>query len=202
MIPKTLVVKVGTSTLTGPDGGIDAGYIGELAGELAALVHAGQRVVLVSSGAVRAGCERLGWANRPRTVPMKQAAAAVGQGRLMEIYAAAFGQHRLAVGQLLLTRHDASDRTRYVNARNTLSTLLRQTVVPIVNENDTVAVEEIRFGDNDTLAAQVAAMAHADLLVLLTDVDGLLDRDGNVIPKITEVDHTVRALCAGAGAAG
>src|SRR2546430_1261686 len=182
MIPKTLVVKVGTSTLTGPDGGIDTDYVGDLASELAALVNGRQRVVLVTSGAIRAGCERLGWGNRPRTVPMKQAAAAVGQGRLMEMYAAAFGRQGLAVGQLLLPRHDASDRARYVNARNTLSTLLRQAVVPIINENDTVAVEEIRFGDNDTLAAQVAAMAHADLLVLLTDVDGLLDRDGNVIP--------------------
>src|SRR5437016_10512373 len=137
MVPKTLVVKVGTSTLTGPDGGIDAGYIGELAGEMAALVRAGQRAVLVTSGAIRAGCERLGWADRPRTVPMKQAAAAVGQGRVMEMYASAFGRHGLVVGQLLLTRHDATDRTRYVNARNTLSTLLRQTVIPIINENDT-----------------------------------------------------------------
>jgi glutamate 5-kinase len=202
MIPKTLVVKVGTSTLTGADGGIDAAYIQELAAELAALAHAGQRVVLVSSGAVRAGCERLGWAARPRTVPMKQAAAAVGQGRLMEIYASAFGRHGLAVGQLLLTRHDASDRTRYVNARNTLSTLLRQAVVPIINENDTVAVEEIRFGDNDTLAAQAAVMAHAELLLLLTDVDGLMDPEGNVIPTVVEVDHAVRALCTGAGARG
>jgi glutamate 5-kinase len=199
---RRIVVKVGTSTLTDASGGLDRGYVGELAAELAALAHAGRRVVLVSSGAIRAGCERLGWAGRPRTVPQKQAAAAVGQGRLMEIYAEAFGRHGLAVGQVLLTRHDAVERTRYINARNTFLTLLRHEVVPIVNENDTVATEEIKFGDNDTLAAQVAVLIHADALVLLTDVEGLLDRSGQRIPQVREIDRATRALCAGPGQVG
>jgi glutamate 5-kinase len=201
-MPRTVVVKVGTSTLSDPEGRIDREYVESLAAELAALAAEGRRVVLVSSGAIRAGCERLGWGQRPRTVPQKQAAAAVGQGRLMELYAAAFGRHGRAVGQVLLTRHDAADRSRYVNARNTLSTLLRSGVVPIVNENDTVAVEEIQFGDNDTLAAQVAVLAHADLLILLTDVPGLLDAAGRVIPRVTTIDATLRALCGRAGVIG
>ncbi len=191
---RTIVVKVGTSTLTSPAGGLDRGYIEDLADQLAELAAERRRVVLVSSGSIRAGCERLGWA-RPRTVPMKQAAAAVGQGLLMELYAAAFGRHGLPVAQVLLPRQDAAERTRYVNARNTLTTLLRHGVVPVVNENDTVAVEEIQFGDNDTLAAQVAVLVHADLLLLLTDVEGLLDRVGQLVRRVTEIDHAVRALC-------
>src|SRR5439155_20103946 len=109
----------GTSTLCDPEGRIDQEYVEELAAEIAALAGVGKRVVLVTSGAIRAGCERLGWSARPRALPLKQAAAAVGQGRLMELYAAAFGRHGRAVGQVLLTRHDAADRSRYVNARNT-----------------------------------------------------------------------------------
>src|SRR5947209_5007371 len=139
---RTVVVKVGTSSLTGADGRLDRGFVDDLARQISAEMDAGRQVVLVTSGAIRAGAERMGWKTRPRTVPMKQAAAAVGQGLLMETYAAAFGRCGRAVGQMLLTRHDTADRSRYVNARNTLQALLRSRVVPIVNESDTVAGRE------------------------------------------------------------
>src|SRR5947209_5721033 len=199
---RTVVVKVGTSSLTGADGRLDRGFVDDLARQISAEMDAGRQVVLVTSGAIRAGAERLGWQTRPRTVPMKQAAAAVGQGLLMETYAAAFARCGRVAGQMLLTRQDTADRTRYVNARNTLLALLRSRVVPIVNENDTVAVEEIQFGDNDTLAALVAILAHAHLLLLLTDVAGVLDAGGQVIPEIAQIDEGVLALAAGAGESG
>jgi glutamate 5-kinase len=196
---KTLVVKVGTSSLTGADGRLDRAFIEDLARQIGAQMDAGRQVVLVTSGAIRAGAERMGWKTRPRTVPMKQAAAAVGQGLLMETYAAAFAGQGRAVGQLLLTREDTAERVRYVNARNTLQALFRSRVVPIVNENDTVAVEEIQFGDNDRLAAMVAMLAHAHLLLLLTDVEGVLDGEEQLIPFIEQVDATMMALAGGAG---
>src|SRR5262245_2784005 len=199
---RTLVVKVGTSSLTGADGRLDRGFIEELARQVSAEMDAGRQVVLVTSGAIRAGAERMGWKVRPRTLPMKQAAAAVGQGLLMETYAAAFAGCGRTVGQMLLTRHDTADRVRYVNARNTLLALLRSRVVPIINENDTVSVEEIQFGDNDTLAALVAILAHAHLLLLLTDVDGVMDATGQVIRVIDHFNGEVMALAAGAGTNG
>lgn len=198
-MPRTIVVKVGTSTLSDADGHIDREYLGLLAGQLSDLMDEGRRVVLVSSGAVRAGVEQLGWASRPRSVPLKQAAAAVGQGRLMALYASVFEPRQRVVAQVLLTRQLAQDRPRYVNAQNTLRTLLHHGVLPIVNENDTVAVEELQFGDNDTLAALVAALVHADLLILLTNVDGLLDAEGRVIARVGEISDGVRALAGGAG---
>jgi len=198
-MPKTIVVKVGTSTLTDPQGCLDEAFLPVLAGQLCDLMDEGRRVVLVTSGAVRAGVDQLGWTQRPRTVPLKQAAAAVGQGRLMGLYAAAFGARGRAVGQVLLTRQLAQDRPLYVNAQNTLSTLLRHHVVPVVNENDTVAIEELQFGDNDTLAALVSALVHAELLILLTDVEGLLDRERQVIPRVSQITDELRALAGGAG---
>lgn len=193
-----IVVKVGTSTLTDGQGRLDRAYLYELAWQLAAVRRQGRPVVLVSSGAVRAGCERLGWARRPQSIPLKQAAAAVGQGELIHAYNQAFGP-AYPVAQVLLTRQDAADRERYVNARNTLTTLLRHGCIPIVNENDTVAVDEIRFGDNDTLAAQVAALVAAELLVLLTDVPGFLDESGEVIARIDAIDERIRRLAGGSG---
>jgi len=201
-MPNTLVVKVGTSTLADADGRIDRPFLADLAAQLAGLMAAGRRVVLVTSGAVRAGAEVLGWEARPRTLPLRQAAAAVGQGRLMGLYAEAFATHGRAVGQILLTRQLAQDRPRYVNAQNTLRTLLGEGVLPIVNENDSVAVEELQFGDNDTLAALVSALVGARLLVLLTNVPGLLDREGNVIPAVAALTPEVRALAGGAGTHG
>src|SRR5207302_3895344 len=153
--------------------------VNALAADIAS-VSEGRRIVLVSSGAIATGVARLGLAARPRSIPEKQAAAAVGQSALMWQYEAAFSRHRIPVGQVLLTAEDVKDRARYLNARNTLDALLRFGVLPIVNENDTVAVEEIKVGDNDNLSALVASLVDADLLVLLTDVDGLYTDDPTV----------------------
>ena len=198
-MPRTIVIKVGTSTLADADGCIDQAFLSQLSAQLCDLMDEGRRVVLVTSGAVRAGAELLQWKGRPRTVPMKQAAAAVGQGRLMGLYAAAFAARGRVVGQVLLTRQLAQERARYVNAQNTLTTLLSHGALPIVNENDTVAVEEIQFGDNDTLAALVAALVGAKLLVLLTNVEGLLDAERKVVPRVPAITDEVRALAGGAG---
>jgi len=173
---RRLVVKVGTGLVTEPGAGASPARIGALARDIAA-VREGRRIVLVSSGAIATGMARLRLPERPRSIPEKQAAAAVGQAALMERYEAAFAQHGVHVGQVLLTAQDISDRARYLNAKNTLLALLRFDVIPIVNENDTVAVEEIKVGDNDNLSALVASLIDADLLVLLTDVDGLYSHD-------------------------
>jgi glutamate 5-kinase len=173
---RRLVVKVGSGLVTSPRAGPDADRIEMLAAELAA-IREGRELVLVTSGAIATGMARLGLGARPQSIPEKQAAAAVGQSALMWHYEMAFKRHGIAVGQVLLTAHDIRDRARYLNARNTLLALLGFGVLPIVNENDTVAVEEIKVGDNDNLSALVAALIDADLLVLLTDVDGLYTED-------------------------
>jgi glutamate 5-kinase len=171
-----IVVKVGSSSLTTPDGMVDDARLGALVDALAAHRQRGAEVVLVSSGAIAAGLEPLGLSRRPRDLATQQAAASVGQGRLLARYTAAFGGHGLRVGQVLLTAEDVIRRSHYANARRTLYRLLQLGVVPVVNENDTVATDEIRFGDNDRLAALVAHLVHADALLLLTDVDALYDR--------------------------
>ena len=173
---RRLVVKVGSGLVTAPGTGPDPDRIGALAAEIAGVAK-GRQVTLVTSGAIATGAARLGLVARPRSIPEKQAAAAVGQSALMWQYEIAFKRHGLAVGQVLLTAQDIADRARYLNARNTLLTLLRLDVIPIVNENDTVAVEEIKVGDNDNLSALVASLIDADLLVLLTDVDGFYTED-------------------------
>jgi glutamate 5-kinase len=198
---RTLVVKVGTSSLTGGAGLLDRAFIGSLAAQIGTAWSAGHRVVLVTSGAITAGAERLGLRGRPHALAMKQAAAAVGQGRLMEVYSAAFAACDRAVAQVLLTRQDTADRARFVNARHTLTALLRLGVVPIVNENDTVSVDEIRFGDNDTLAAMVATLVQADGLLLLTDVPGFFGPDGAVLREVPEVTPELFELAGGAGSA-
>jgi len=174
---RRVVVKVGSGLITVPGEGPSSGVIARLAGDLAALVKDRREVALVSSGAIATGMARLGLAARPRSIPEKQAAAAVGQSTLMWHYEQAFKKHDIQVGQVLLTGQDISDRGRYLNARNTLLALLDFGVLPVVNENDTVAVDEIKVGDNDNLAAHVAHLIDADLLVLLTDVDGLYTGD-------------------------
>jgi glutamate 5-kinase len=174
---RRLVVKVGSGLIATAEQGPDAARIDALADDLAAVVADGREVALVSSGAIVTGMARLGMPERPRSIPEKQAAAAVGQSALMWHYEQAFSRHAIRVGQVLLTGQDISDRSRYLNARNTLLTLLTFGVLPIVNENDTVAVDEIKVGDNDNLAALVAQLIEADLLVLLTDVDGLYRGD-------------------------
>jgi glutamate 5-kinase len=171
-----IVVKVGSSSLTTPEGMVDDARLAALVDGLAAHRQRGTEVVLVSSGAIAAGLEPLGLSRRPRDLATQQAAASVGQGRLLARYTAAFGGHGLRVGQVLLTAEDVIRRTHYANARRTLYRLLQLGIVPVVNENDTVATDEIRFGDNDRLAALVAHLVHADALLLLTDVDALYDR--------------------------
>lgn len=169
---QTIVVKIGTSSLTQEDtGNLAISTIASLVDTLSALRRAGHRVVLVSSGAVGIGCARLGLRERPKTIIAKQAIAAVGQGRLMRVYDDLFTLQQQAIAQILLTRNDLVQRRRYLNASNTLKELLRLGVIPVVNENDTVAVEELKFGDNDTLSAMVASLVEADWLFLLTDVD-------------------------------
>ena len=170
-----LVVKVGSSSLTRPDGGLDHGRVTILVDALAEHRRTGVELLLVSSGAIAAGLEPLGLERRPRDLATAQAAASVGQGLLVARYTAAFGRHGTTVGQVLLTAEDVIRRTHYANARRTLFRLLGLGVVPVVNENDTVATDEIRFGDNDRLAALVAHLVHADALLLLTDVDALYD---------------------------
>ena len=169
------VVKVGSSSLTTPAGVIDDERIAALADVLAAQAHGGAEIVLVSSGAIAAGLSPLDLPRRPRSLATQQAAASVGQGLLMARYTAAFARHGTTVGQVLLTADDLMRRAHYRNAHRTLTRLLELGVLPIVNENDTLATEEIRFGDNDRLAALVAHLVRADALVLLSDVDGLYD---------------------------
>jgi glutamate 5-kinase len=174
---RRVVVKVGSSSLTTADGGIDEGRIAALAGVLADQVRAGTQVVLVSSGAIAAGLAPLGLARRPRDLATQQAAASVGQGLLVAVYTAAFAGHEVRAGQILLTADDLMRRAHYRNAQRTLNRLLELGVLPVVNENDTVATDEIRFGDNDRLAALVAHVVRAGALILLSDVDGLYDFD-------------------------
>ena len=189
---RRLVVKVGSGLITTRQVGVDDQRVDALATDIAA-VRRDRDVVLVTSGAIVTGMARLGLAERPRTIPEKQAAAAVGQSALMWHYEAAFKRHGVPVGQVLLTAQDISDRARYLNARNTLGTLLELSVLPIVNENDTVAVDEIKVGDNDNLSALVASLIDADLLVLLTDVDGLYTANPSASPDARKID-TVEAI--------
>jgi len=181
--PNRVVVKVGSSSLRGQSGdGVDHELVASLARQLAAVRAAGSEVVLVTSGAVAAGMAALKLDARPGDTPSLQAAASVGQGLLMHTYNAAFAEHGLVCGQVLLTPDDVVHRDRYLNARHTFTRLLELGAVPVVNENDTVATDELRFGDNDRLAALVASMIGADLLILLSDVEGLLDADPSVTP--------------------
>jgi glutamate 5-kinase len=190
---QTLVVKIGTSSLTQPETGLLAlSTIAGLVETLSGLQHQGHRVVLVSSGAVGVGCARLGMTERPRTIALKQAVAAVGQGRLIRIYDDLFTSLQQPIAQVLLTRSDLVQRSSYINVERTFQELLELGVIPIVNENDTVAVDELKFGDNDTLSALVASLVRADWLFLLTDVDRLYSADPRSNPDaepILRVDH-------------
>lgn len=188
---KRLVLKLGTGILSQDEGrALDRTQFARLAGEIAELRHQGIAVVLVSSGAVAAGVPVLGLEARPTDLAGKQACAAVGQPVLMSSYAESFQPHGLCVGQLLLSHSDIDSRLRRENARNTMDRLLSTPgVIPVVNENDSVAVEELRFGDNDRLSAEVAALVSADLLVIFTGVEGLLDRDGTVVAEVSCLDR-------------
>lgn len=202
---KRIVIKIGSQVLTSGDQDLDTSFVAALADQVAQARRSGLELLIVTSGAIAAGRGALGLTSRPKTIPQKQAAAAIGQSRLMRAYEDAFANHDLHVAQLLLTRGDLADRTRYLNARSTLETLLECGVVPIINENDTVAVDEIKFGDNDNLSALVTSLVDANLLVILTDIDGLYDADPRKDPAaklITLVKSVTRDLEKVAGGSG
>jgi glutamate 5-kinase len=188
--PARVVLKFGSGILATPRGtNLDPRQFTRLTREVAGLVKSGREVIVVSSAAVAAGLGALGLKDRPEDLTARQACAAVGQGRLMATYTEHFAKHGLPVAQILLTHGDLDSRIAYANVRNTLSRLLANRIVPIINENDTVAVEELKFGDNDRLSAEVAILAEAQLLVLLTSVDGLLDAKGRTIPRVDDLDR-------------
>lgn len=202
---KRLVVKVGSSLVTNDGRGLDHEAIGRWAAQIAILRGQGREVVLVSSGAIAEGMQRLGWSRRPREIDELQAAAAVGQMGLAQVYESCFSAHGIRTAQILLTHADLADRERYLNARSTLLTLLRLGVVPIINENDTVVTDEIKFGDNDTLGALVANAIEGDALVILTDQAGLYTADPRKDPAATLVhegsagDPALEAMAGGTG---
>ncbi|MEM7194563.1 MAG: glutamate 5-kinase [Pseudomonadota bacterium] len=181
------VIKVGTSSLTDADAGLKTAVIDDWARQISALRNDGIECILVSSGSIGAGMHRLGWSSRPSEIHRLQAAAAVGQTSLVKAYESAFRDFDIIIAQILLTHADLANRERYLNAKSTLRALLNEDVLPVVNENDTVVNDEIRFGDNDTLAALVCNLVEANLLVILTDQEGLYDRD----PRL---DHTARLI--------
>ncbi|MDF1588666.1 MAG: glutamate 5-kinase [Gammaproteobacteria bacterium] len=179
---KRWVIKIGSALLTRIGEGLDHERIKWLSGEIAYLRNQGKEIVLVTSGSVAAGMQQLGWSKRPHAIHLLQAAASVGQMNLIQAYASECRQHGILTSQILLTHSDLSDRSRHLNARSTLNSLLDLGVLPVVNENDTIATDEIRFGDNDTLAAMTTNLIEADVLVILTDQDGLFDSDPRVNP--------------------
>lgn len=205
MIAKRIVIKVGSSTLAPDGGGIDMTFARSLVSQVCALKEAGCEPVIVTSGAIAAGVVKLGMDTRPTDMPSLQAAASVGQVVLIEAYTSLFAEKNTVVGQVLLTRHDTGHREAYLHARDTFERLLEIGAVPVVNENDTVAVEEIRFGDNDTLAALVATMIGADMVILLSDIEGLYDADPRLSAEarlLAHVDELTDDLVAAAGGAG
>ena len=202
---RRIVVKVGSSLVTNEGRGLDAEAIGNWSRQLAALAREGREVVMVSSGAIAEGMKRLGWAKRPKELHELQAAAAVGQMGLAQMYESRLREHGLASAQVLLTHADLAHRERYLNARSTLLTLLGLKVIPVINENDTVVTEEIRFGENDTLGALVANLVEADAYVILTDQRGLFSADPRKDPQARFIelskadDPTLEAMAGGAG---
>ncbi len=202
---KRIVVKVGSSLVTNEGRGLDADAIGHWCEQLAALVKDGREVIMVSSGAIAEGMKRLGWATRPKGIHELQAAAAVGQMGLAQVYETKLRESGIGSAQVLLTHADLADRERYLNARSTLLTLLSLGVVPVINENDTVVNDEIKFGDNDTLGALVANLVEADALVILTDQKGLYtsdprkDPDAQFVHQASAGDAALEAMAGGAG---
>lgn len=193
---KKVLIKIGSAVLAG-DNGLDLNIIEQLVDEMVDLKKRGYHIVIVTSGAIASGKHRMGISGPLKSMPQKQAAAAIGQGRLMRVYSNAFGKHGIYVAQILLTMSDLTDRKRFLNIRNTLTTLMEWGVIPIINENDTVAVDEIKFGDNDQLAAMIANITETHLLINLTNTDGLYDRNPNrskkakVIPIVSEISDVI-----------
>ncbi|HOD97538.1 MAG TPA: glutamate 5-kinase [Syntrophales bacterium] len=193
---KKMLIKIGSAVLTG-DNGLDLHIIEQLVEEMVELKKRGCQIVIVTSGAIASGKHRMGLTGHLKSMPQKQAAAAIGQGRLMRVYSNAFGKYGLYVAQILLTMSDLTDRKRFLNIRNTLTTLMDWGVIPIINENDTVAVDEIKFGDNDHLAAMMANITETHLLINLTNTEGLYDHNPNrskkakVIPLVREISEVI-----------
>lgn len=200
-----IVFKIGSSTLLDEDGNIDGAALHHLAALWSNLHREGKEIILVSSGAVALGRPHLSGENKGEAIPSKQAAAAVGQSKLMSLYDTFFSVCGISVAQVLLTRGDLADRKRYINARNTLNILLSERIIPIINENDTVAFEELKFGENDTLAVLVGALVDADLIILLSDIYGLYtgdprkDKNAAHISEVTEITAEIVALAGGVG---
>jgi glutamate 5-kinase len=202
---RRIVVKVGSSTLTYPNGRLNFERIESIVRQIADIHNRGIEVILVTSGAVGAGMGKLGLKSKPKTIPQKQAAASVGQGILINIYEKIFSEYGKTIGQILLTRDDFTNRIRFLNANHALHTLLNNGVIPVINENDSVVVDEIKFGDNDTLSALVASLIEADLLVLLSDIDGFYDdnpavnKNAKLISYIDKITDDVENAAGGAG---
>ncbi len=189
-----IVIKIGTQVLTDNQGQLDIPLIRSIANQAHKLIESGRNIVIVSSGAIGAGMNLLQMQSRPKELAYLQASAAVGQGALIQIFEKAFAKHNIHAGQILVTRADFEDRRRYINIERTISALHKLSAVPVINENDTVAVDEIRFGDNDLIATLVANLFRADLLIMLTSVEGLLDKDGKLIDFVESIDSKTESL--------
>lgn len=204
---KRIVVKVGTSTLTHPSGGMNLRRIEHLVRELIDEANQGKEILLVSSGAIAAGMNALGMKERPAAVPARQALAAIGQGYLLHIYEKLFHEYGRTMAQVLLTKENAARHHQYINSRRALLALLDMQVIPVINENDAVAVDEIKIGDNDNLSAVVAALVDADALIILSDIDGVYtanprtDASAQLISEIAEITPEIERLAGGAGSA-
>lgn len=204
---KRIVVKVGTSTITYPTGKMNLGRMEKLVRELTDLANQGREIVLVTSGAIAVGMDRMGKKKRPRSIPQRQALAAVGQGALMHAYGSLFAAYGRMAGQVLLTKENSRRHHQYTNSRNALKAMLAMGVLPVVNENDAVAVDEVKIGDNDTLSATVATLVDADVLIILSDVAGLYtanpatDKKARLIPEVREITPDIESLAGGAGSA-
>ncbi|ASN04482.1 glutamate 5-kinase [Virgibacillus necropolis] len=204
---KRIVIKIGSSSLTSINGEVSRRKLEKLVEEVVRLKEGGHEILLVSSGAVAAGYRRLGYLTRPDSLPERQASASIGQGLLIETYCDIFMSHGYVASQILITRDDFSDENRYNNARNTINVLLERGVVPIVNENDTISMDFLKFGDNDTLSAKVAGLVDADQLIILSDIDGLYDADprkdenAKLLHKVDEITPSIEAAAGDPGSA-
>jgi len=200
---KRIVIKIGSRVLASTRQGLDSRRMGGIVREIAELHRRGYEIVIVSSGAIVAGMKELGLNDRPKGISLKQAAASVGQSKLIQLYERFFRRMGIRVAQILLTREDMADRRRFLNSRNTLLALLSYRVIPVINENDTVAVDEIRFGDNDLLSGLVTNLVDADILVILSDIDGLytadpsIDSTATLIPLVEEIDRHIESIAGG-----
>ncbi|WP_062439319.1 glutamate 5-kinase [Thalassobacillus devorans] len=204
---KRVVIKIGSSSLTSLHGEISRRKLEKIVDEVVRLKDDGHEVLLVSSGAVAAGYRKLGCLSRPSTLPEKQAAASIGQGLLIESYSDLFLSHGYVASQILITRSDFSDENRYENARNTINVLLERGIIPIINENDTITIDRLKFGDNDTLSAKVSALVDADKLIILSDIDGLYNadprknKDAKLLEKVHEITPEIEAAAGDPGSA-